>query len=317
MISEKQNQQKSTKQGIAGIGRLIKSTCLSIAIVLAVIGFTVSKAQAPNDLGASALPAVVSNFVERFNLNPGGEVTGTLVLEGTGEREQTVSLHVRDLIEIAGEKQYGTAGSFERSNAAWITGLPSQVSLEPGERLSLPYRLRMPDNAANGTFYSIILVEPLVIDPFVEADDDRYTAETETNFVLKQRLRYGIQIITDTTESGAVALNFANPALDKRSSSRTSSGTGNALRETVNLRATLEHRGNQGVRVNVSLELFDTSGELVAAVVKNDDQYIYPQSSQLINLDLGNVAAGIYDAILIADAGPDNVFGVRYNLEVE
>jgi len=280
---------------------------VSVGLSLGLVATTVGQAQAVGDLGASALPTVVSNFVERFNLNPGEEVTGMLVLEGTGERKQTLSLRVRDMIQVAGEKQYRTAGTFERSNASWITGLPSQVTLEPGERLSLPYRLKMPATQrsdASGTYYSIILIEPVAVDPFVEEDDGSYRAATETTFVLKQRLRYGIQIISETTESGSVALNFVNPALDSKA-------------EGVNLRATLEHRGAQGVRVNVSLELFDSEGNLVSTVMKDDDQYIYPQSSQVINLDLGSVAAGTYDAILIADAGPDNVFGVRYNLEVE
>jgi len=253
------------------------------------------------------LPSIESNLVERFNLNPGEEVAGTLVLIGTGEREQTLSIRVRDLIELASEKHYEGLGAFARSNATWVNGLPSQIRLAPGEKISLPYRLLMPNTqgTANqaGTYYSVILIEPITQDPFLNPENSGKKAEG-MNFVLEQRLRYGIQLISDTTQVGTIALDFAEPKLIENE-------------QGVGLQAILEHRGSQGIGVNLTLELYDTQGELVASLVQDTARYFYPQSSQYIYFDLGNLAPGTYDTILIADAGQDNIFGVRYSLEVE
>ncbi|MEZ4631234.1 MAG: hypothetical protein R2880_11080, partial [Deinococcales bacterium] len=123
-------------------------------------------------------------------------------------------------------------------------------------------------------------------------------------FVLEQRLRYGIQLISDTTQTGTIALSFAEPALIENA-------------QGVGLQAILEHRGSQGTGISLTLELYDSQGNLITSIIQDTARYIYPQSSQYIYFDLGNLSSGNYDAILIADAGKDNIFGVRYNLEVE
>lgn len=63
------------------------------------------------------------------------------------------------------------------------------------------------------------------------------------------------------------------------------------------------------------LELYDRSGAQVRRLEAQVER-IFPDTSVRQNFDLGKLAPGDYTAVVIVDAGGDDVFGARYILEV-
>jgi hypothetical protein len=230
---------------------------------------------------------------------PGTSQTGSIVLHNVGDEVQVVRVTQTDYtFNAEGNTDYGEAGMLERSNANWISVSTTEFEIGPGERYTLAYQVAVPEGIlASGSYWSIIMLEPgNSIQP--EAD----TAQETVGFQFRPIVRYAVQIVTDFDGTGSNALEFDNPQIFQNENS------------TV-LTTDLFQHGELMTRPEVFLELYNQAGELVGRF-ESQLVTLFPDTSVRKTFDLGALTEGDYVAVVLADAGGSDVFGVRYNLNV-
>jgi len=119
---------------------------------------------------------------------------------------------------------------------------------------------------------------------------------------LRQTLRYGIQIATHITGTGKRSVKFLGARLIKVA------GSGTALQVDV------EDDGTLWFRPDVYVEVFDAKG-ISLGKFAGQKYRMYPGTSVRQQIDLHTIPAGKYKALVVVDAGGDDVFGAQYVLE--
>ncbi|HMK39193.1 MAG TPA: hypothetical protein VK569_07610, partial [Bacteroidota bacterium] len=120
---------------------------------------------------------------------------------------------------------------------------------------------------------------------------------------VRQTLRYGIQIATHITGTGTRSIKFSQAKLVR--------GTGG---ETL-LQFDLEDDGTLGFRPEVSVELFDGKG-VSKGKFAGHSYRMYPGTSVRQLIELKGIAPGSYKALVVVDAGGDDVYGAQYTLDI-
>ncbi len=111
-------------------------------------------------------------------------------------------------------------------------------------------------------------------------------------------------MVTTLGDSGESQLSFENPHFERPQD-------GAAAQLQVSLRNT----GERLLQPEAQLELYDQSGAQVSRLDARVDR-IFPDTSVRQTFDLGTLAPGDYTAVVIVDAGGEDVFGTRYTLNV-
>ncbi|HET7559869.1 MAG TPA: hypothetical protein VFK80_07900 [Limnochordia bacterium] len=267
---------------------------------------------------SSAEVRVVSGLSQHFDVAPGGTYRGTISVLNAGTNAESVLLYQRDYRFAAdGGSTYGEPGSQPRSNARWIQLGPSPVLIPPGKRVDIPYRIAVPENPAGaakgeagddgraaaftGTYWSMIMVEA---QSGADAPVGGPLAPKQLQLGIQQRLRYGVQVITDFGDSGAPKLVAEQPKL-----ATTPDGT-------VSFQVDLHNQGTRWSVPKVWIELYSADGKLQGRFA-GSQQRLYPETSVREAIDFGRLKPGVYQAVFIADGGDNAVFGVRYRFDVK
>ena len=137
----------------------------------------------------------------------------------------------------------------------------------------------------------------------VEGINDIDTSKLSRGVNIQTVIRYAIQIITNVNNSGKRKLEFLAADLVKEDSVRY-------------LQVDLINSGERYLRPVLKLELFDDSGTSVG-VFNSEPRKTYPGTSVRIKVYIKNVPQGTYQALLVADPGEDEVFGVNLTLEIK
>ena len=240
---------------------------------------------------------VVGSLTHEKTCHAGEVYQGEFVIRNTGGEEEEVRIYQTDYrFSCDGTSEYGEPGSEKRSNAAWIEYSPQRFRLPPRESRTVQYRITVPGTGLkDGTYWSILMVESVPqIDP----------ATLETKSVgIRTVMRYGIQMISHMGESGVRQIRFINTELR--------SETGEKM-----LDVDIENTGERMVRPFVWVELFGEDGTR-AGIFESKACRIYPETSVRHRIVLKNVKAGIYKALVVADCGDDDLFGIQYTLQVD
>ena len=229
----------------------------------------------------------------------GGSYEGSIVLHNTGTAPGEVKLYQTDYgFRADGSNEYGPPGQSARSNADWIQLASNQLRLDPGEVMTVGYRVRVPNRRdLSGTYWSMVMIEPI-------SPSSREAAEPlpERTVRLKQIVRFGLQVITEIGDRGKSDLAFANARLLEEADGR---------RFAVDA----ENRGQRWIRAQLWLELYTADG---APVGKFDGpkKRLFPGTSARFDVNLGDTPPGKYIALVVADGGGDNLFGANVELEV-
>lgn len=242
--------------------------------------------------------SVVGSLVREDTLEPGGSVEGWLDVRSHSDEALSLVVSSRDFLSQAdGTNFYGEQGSVERSNGAWISFTPHQLTLEPGATQRVHYRVDVPDDAAlAGTFWSLLMVEPAVPEPPAEADR---TARVSIRTVV----RYAVQIATHVGERAGGELAFEHVRL--------AAGVGGP-----SLSMDVANVGTWRLAPRVWVELYDDAGWVVGRYEAKGQPGLYPGCSARYTFDLAGVRPGTYTAFTVADAGQDAVFGSEIPLEL-
>lgn len=224
----------------------------------------------------------------------GDSYRGVVIVRNTGAKPVDVKLYQTDYAFTAdGKNYYSAPGKLPRSNAAWLRISREQTTIPAGERGQFEYEVRVPDDARLiGTYWSTLMVEPIG------------GAESATQPIpkLRQVIRHAIQVITEIGETGRGELSFGNARLLDEQGQRWF---------TVDMQNT----GERWLRTNVWLELHDAQGRM-AGRFSGRRLRTFPATSVRNRIDLSTVAPGKYLALLVADAGRNDLFGTRIELDI-
>jgi hypothetical protein len=241
--------------------------------------------------------SVEGSLIRQYETEPGRAVEGTIDVQNTGFDSQEVRFYQTDYHFTAeGASVFGDPGGTERSNARWIQLSPTRVTVAPSGKTSLHYTIRVPaDTLLAGTYWSVIMVEPLAPRAVLpEADPTKVTV------AIKEVVRYAIQIITHIRDTGRREVRFAQVRLAPADVGQS-------------LAVDMENTGERLMSGALWAELYDSRGHY-AGKFEGGRHGLYPGTSARFNVDLSNLDAQTYRALLVFDCGGDDVFGLRATL---
>lgn len=250
---------------------------------------------------ANAGVTVVGSGTRNFTLAPGEPFSDQLVVQNTGSTATSFTLYHTDYLFTAdGSNHFGAPGSHPRSNAGWFEVVGSQrYELPAGGQVTVEIRGAVPsDPSLHGSYWSTLMVEegqPTA----VHGSDGAAPVGAGIRIVQRR----AIQIITELG-GGASDLRFEQPKI------ATDETTGH-----LRLQLEVHNVGTALSRADGRLEVLDGNGSVVL-VADGRRSLIYPDTSVTWIFDMERLAPGLYDALVLADGGGLDVFGVRYGLDL-
>ncbi len=233
--------------------------------------------------------AVVGSLARSHNVQPGQSFEGIILVKNTGRESVEVRLSQTDYQFFAdGRTRYDPPGSHPRSNADWLTVRPVRFSLGADETVSVSYKGVVPEKPdLAGTYWSIVMVEPLA-----------RSANNPTGLVVQTQVRFGVQLVTEVGDAPRGPIRVLDKKLIQKK-----------------LQLDLENSGVRLLIPSVWVELFNRQGQSVGKFEAGRSR-IFPGCSVRYQVDLTDVPAGRYSALVIVDNGDENVMGAQYELEL-
>ncbi len=239
---------------------------------------------------------VLSELTYEKTVKPGSSFEGFVTIQNTGDDVQEVKLYLKDYLFYSnGQNLYDEPGTTERSNADWIQLDQSVILVDGQSQVNVPYTVNIPASEdMDGTYWSILMIEGA----------PEVTPETmqQSSVGINTVMRYGIQIVTHFGESGDRSLKFLNAELVTES-------------EKNIFKVDIENDGERWLRPAVWVELFNQDG-ISMGKYSAISRRTYPGTSIKQMVDLTEVPEGTYKALVVADCGDDDLFGIQYNLTI-
>jgi hypothetical protein len=250
--------------------------------------------------------SVRSGLSDDRSAAPGGTYHGNVVIKNETDEIQQAKIYQTDYRFFAdGTNVYGSPGQDPRSNADWTVIASPLVTIPPNEMVDLSYVVTVPESTPDfvldGSYWSMIMIEAL---PKQSAESALNENPDEPELGLRQVVRYGIQIATHIEATGVSNLRLDGTGLIQLENGETA------------LNLVVENDGTTMIRPDLWVELYDLNGETLGR--RNGvPTRIYPGTSVNQKVSLGDLAPGNYKALVILDAGTDDVFGAEYTLEIK
>jgi hypothetical protein len=248
-------------------------------------------------LNAQASISVSGGLTRDFTLRPGDEVQEVIEITNTSDAVERVTLYQTDYrYSSDGSNQYDEPGSSSRSNAGWVTFSPHEIDIPPQGTAQVLMKIAVPADAGLfGTYWSMIMIEPA---PEITEDP---AAGGQPLIAVNTVVRHAIQVSTTIQEGGQ----------------KTVTPEGKLYRQdglTI-LSLDLVNSGDYLVRPGVWVEIYDDAGQMLDRLA-SDPMRIFPGCSvrHIFKLEL---AAGNYQALAVIDNEDGDVWGTRYNIEIE
>ncbi len=231
---------------------------------------------------------------------PGQSYQGVIVVTNQGAQPAEVKVYQTDYTPLRGGCKYGEPGTTPRSNAKWITLTPQQLVIPPGEKGEVFYTVTVPqDPELKGSYWSMVMVEPMkpisVEPPKVEKD--------QIAVGIVSVVRYGLLMLTHIGGTGTRELRILERELQEAQGKRT-------------LLLHVENTGERVLSCKVWAELYNAEGMSVGRFGREGSTSFFPGSTQDVRIDLSGVPAGAYNALVVIDAGGEDVFGAQYDLNL-
>jgi hypothetical protein len=226
---------------------------------------------------------------------------GVIMIKNQGDTPQELKIYLSDYrFNYEGQTTYGEPGKDPRSNANWISFTPSRLSIPPQDRAAINYTITVPaDETLKGTYWSMLMIECLP-ESSPEASDQK---EKKLALGITQVMRYAVQVITNIGDTGTKKIKFLKTELLKEKESRI-------------LQVDVENEGERLLSPQLWTELYAADGTSMGRF--QGEQYrIYPNTSKRFRIDITKVPTGTYKALVVADCGENDLFGIQYTLKFE
>lgn len=229
------------------------------------------------------------------SVSPGNSYTGNIVIRNIASDSVLVSIYHKDYsFYYDGISQYTEPGTLPRSNSSWITFSPKQLYVPGESEININYVVKVPAlESLTGTYWSMLMIEPV----------EKIIPEKKEGINVRTVIRYGIQIITNIEDTGSKEIEFLDINLIKDDKKRI-------------LLIDIENIGERVLKPAVWLDLYSFDGTEVGRFESKLSR-TYPGTSIRRRIDLSSIEPGKYKAIIIADCGNDDLFGIDYTLEIE
>lgn len=253
---------------------------------------------------AAAQISVVGELSNDKDARPGEKYEGAVSVRNDSNEPQEVKVYQTDYMFFRdGTNTYGEPGTVPRSNAKWITFSPSFVTVPPLSTVTISYSVDVPQDTPAmklvGSYWSMLMVEGIAKG---SAESAAQQDPKKTQMGIRQTIRYGIQIATHIAETGTKKINFVDAKLIPDEKGKRY------------LQVDLENTGELWIRPEVYVELFDDQGASKGKF--SGVRYrMYPGTSVRQMIDLTSAAAGSYKALVVVDAGGEDVYGAEYTLK--
>jgi hypothetical protein len=249
----------------------------------------------------SAGVSIVGGLTYQKQAGAGETYKGIIFLKNNGTEPQELKLYQTDYqFRFDGSNSYGTPGKLPRSNANWLSFNPHRLVVPAGETASVSYTVKVPNNPnLNGTYWSMIMVEGIP----KSSPESTLAEKDKAKIGITQVIRYGVQMVTDITDSGERKIGFLDIKLLKENEKRT-------------LQIDIENTGQRWLRPAVWAEIYNDTGDYIGRF-EGGKKRIFPGTSVRYKVDLSEIPSGNYKALLVADCGGDHIFGANYSLKLE
>jgi hypothetical protein len=253
---------------------------------------------------AAAQISVVGELSNDKDARPGEKYEGAVSVRNDSNEPQEVKVYQTDYMFFRdGTNTYGEPGTVPRSNAKWITFSPSFVTVPPLSTVTISYSVDVPQDTPAmklvGSYWSMLMVEGIAKG---SAESAAQQDPKKAQMGIRQTIRYGIQIATHIAETGTKKINFVDAKLIPDEKGKRY------------LQVDLENTGELWIRPEVYVELFDDQGASKGKF--SGVRYrMYPGTSVRQMIDLTSAAAGSYKALVVVDAGGEDVYGAEYTLK--
>jgi hypothetical protein len=179
--------------------------------------------------------------------------------------------------------------------------IPSAVTLGPGETHGIAYRIEVPSDA-DGTYVGVILITPSgATSPSAAVGG----SAGDSVMTLRQVLRYAVELVVDVAGGSRSAVVFRYPAL---------------LLEGGGVPRLEVSAHNRGVRwapgVRYQFDFYDAISGAFVASKPSDRGRLYPGAEHRVAVDLVDLQPGAYQLLVIADADGNDLFAIRYSLDL-
>ncbi len=232
----------------------------------------------------------------------GEQYQGVIMLKNQAESPREIKVYQTDYwFDCEGKTTYGEPGTASRSNARWMTFSPGRVTIPPREKAGVTYTIAVPpDDTLRGTYWSMLMVE-VIPEKSPEASGPGKSRQPSLGII--QVMRYAVQIITHVGDTGTREVKFLQTKISPKNDARI-------------LQVDVENTGERLMRPQVWTELFSDDGASLGRF--QGEQYrLYPGTSRRFTMDITSVPAGTYKALVVADCGADDLFGITYTLKLE
>jgi hypothetical protein len=248
---------------------------------------------------ADAQIAVMSSTVEEHTALAGESYAGRVVIQNPSTTPQTVRLYQTDYrFASDGTSTFGDPATNPRTNAGWISLQSTQVTIEPGATINVPYTVSVPrGDSLSGTYWSSVMVEAAPTPADATVSDSTHQRQLGIGTVV----RYAIQVATHIGTTGSRSVRFAGTSAVRGENGQAS------------LRLDVHDVGERGYRPTLWVEVYDSTGAL-RAKARQARGLLYPGTSLRQTFALGQLAPGTYKAVIFADTGEDSVYASQYTV---
>jgi hypothetical protein len=243
---------------------------------------------------------VLSELTHDYTVTPGDEIKGSIDLKNNSPDDMVVRLYFRDYsFNSEGKTFYLNPGQLDRSNASWIKLEYTRINIPANKRITLQYTINVPNNQdLEGTYWSILMVEPIANELVMKSQQEK------VNVGIQESVRFGVQMITSIAGTGKKQISFTKAGLSF-------DNNGNLI-----LNVDLQNRGDLWVRPNVWANIYRNDGTQVGKF-EGTRMRMFPETGIRQKINLGNLKAGKYMALVVADNNDEYVVGAEYKLTVE
>lgn len=244
---------------------------------------------------------VLGGVRREHTVQPGQTCRGLILVSNQGAEPAEVKVYQTDYTPLVGGCKYGEPGSSPRSNALWIALTPRQVVIPAGGQAEVNYTVSVPNDAGlRGSYWSLIMVEPMRP---ISVQQPAALEKEQVGATIQSLVRYAIGVLTHIGDTGARELRIVERQVQEAKGKRA-------------LQLRVENSGERVMRCKVWAELYNADGVSIGRYGQAGDNTFYPGCTTEAEIGLTGVPAGKHKALVIMDAGGEDVFGAQYDLDL-
>ncbi len=240
---------------------------------------------------------ITNGLTHRHELRGSANEQGQILIKNVGTTPERIVIYLKDLLVDCENEDLNIAppGTLPRSNYSFIRLGARERLLAPGEEFPLRYDISpSPDKKFIGSYWSLMMVE-------VQSPID--TNRLDKGVKVSSNIRYAIQIITDFSSDEEVEINFDDVAFN-----------GNEEEKVLDVK--LSNQSIKLVLPRLKLEIYDDKGDLIFEE-KSAIKKLYPGQCRRFQVPVNDLPPGQFQAVLVADCGESDLFGMTINLAVD